>query len=244
MNVVRKPTFAMIFQIAWMMLVLNGFIHGQSLESKLMQKATFIPTSQSGLEQLRQIAQHYEIPMGIEWADPSEAGKLARKFRRNATVRGVINTILKRYPGYQAIIKNAVLHISNPKIAASSKNFLNLQIAEFRLENANVFDAEASLGLRIDMTLHPQRYVGGYNGGHGHPADHTFSVRNISFSAHNLSVREILNKIVAANGNALWVVRLNTSRSMNTERAFFAQEYESETFHWQFVPLRDKTNDK
>jgi len=31
---------------------------------------------------------------------------------------------------------------------------------------------------------------------------------------------------------------------MNAEPAFFAQEYETEDFHWQFVPLQEKTSDK
>jgi hypothetical protein len=35
-----------------------------------------------------------------------------------------------------------------------------------------------------------------------------FNIRNISFSAEHLTVREILNRIVTENGNALWRVEL------------------------------------
>lgn len=238
MKLIKTSSLAKPFQIASIVLVFNGLIYGQSLESKLTQKATFIPNNQSGLERLIAVAQYYQIPMGIEWADRSEAGVLALH-RKDISVRGLINTILKGHAGYQARIENGVLHVFKLTIGASPQNFLNLRISEFEVKNANVFDAEASLRLKIDMTLHPERYAGGWNGGYGSPHINGFDIENITFSGRNLRIREILNKIVAANGNALWVVRLNPSKMMANDR-FFAQD-EGEQFggfRWRFIPLR------
>ena len=60
-------------------------------------------------------------------------------------------------------------------------------------------------------------------------------------SGANLTVREILNKIAASNGCALWVVRLTPSKIMDNER-FYAQGYlaggQSADFCWRFIPLK------
>jgi hypothetical protein len=238
MNLINGSTLGRLFQVGSIMLLVSGCISAQSLESKLARKTTFIPHSQSVFEQLVSVAQFYEIPMGIEWANGMEPDVSPRPARKGITVRGLINTILKRRAGYQARIENGVLHVVNPVIGASPQNFLNLRISEFNVKDANVFGAEALLKLKIDMTLHPERYAGGYNGGYGSPHINGFDIENITFSGRNLSVREILNKIVAANGNALWIVQLNPSKILN-ER-FFAQDdgVEPAGFHWRFIPLK------
>ena len=41
------------------------------LEAKLARKADFVPSDKRVLERLVAIAQHYEIPMGIEWINGS-----------------------------------------------------------------------------------------------------------------------------------------------------------------------------
>ena len=48
------------------------------------------------------------------------------------------------------------------------------------------------------MTLHPDRYKVGYGGGYGYPRGGKLSIPNITIKAQNLSVREILDKIVTA----------------------------------------------
>ncbi len=57
-------------------------------------------------------------------------------------------------------------------------------------------------------------------------------------------VRGILNKIAVAQGNALWVVRLEPNQMMSNGR-FYAQSASAmgkepaPDFHWDFIPLRD-----
>lgn len=239
MKLISRSTIAKLFQVGSMLLAVSCCINAQSLESRLGRKASFIPHSESGLEQLISVAQFYKIPMGIEWANQTEPAISARPVRKGITVRGLINTILKRHVGYEARTENGVLHVVNPQFGASPQNFLNLRISEFLVKDANVFDAEASLKLKIDMTLHPERYAGGWNGGYGSPRINGFDIENITFSGRNLSVREILNKIVVANGNAMWVVRFNPSNLILNER-FFAQDEggQSAGFHWRLIPLR------
>lgn len=212
--------------------------NGQSLRSKLSKKATFVPKSRSALEQLIEVARYYQIPMGIEWDDQSGANAFTLADKNRTTVQSLISAILRRSINYQAKIVNGVLHIAKPALVADRRNFLNLRIPEFHVDKANIFDAEALLRLEINMTLHPERHAGGYGGGYGHAPGGLFDVHNITFSARNLAVRDILNKIVVTNANALWVVRLNPSKMMANE-PFFAQDEGGQAagFYWQFIPL-------
>ena len=245
MSPIKKVTITRLLQVVGTGLIIEGLICGQSLDSRLLQKATFVPKSALILDQLIEVAQHYQIPMGIEWVDQPVVKVFASPTSRPTTVRSLIATILRPYRGYRMKAADGMVHIANQAFVGSPRNFLNLRISEFKVDKASVVDADASLRLGIKMALHPERYANGWNGGYGGylPAE-VLNIPNITFFGRNFTVREILNKIVAANGNALWVVHLNTSRTMNTEPSFFAQEYESESFHWRFVPLRDKTSGK
>lgn len=237
MSYVKKATAVKLLHVIGMVLIIKGLIYGQSLDSKLLQKASFVPTSTSAVDQLIEVAQHYDIPMGIEWIDRPDARVLTLPQSKGATVQGLITAILRQSPGYQLKLTHGIVHIANRAFVDDPKNFLNLRIREFKVKEANVFDANASLRLNIKMTLHPARYAGGWNGGYGFAPGSVFDVRNITFSGRDLTVRQIINKIAAANSNALWVVRLDPSRMMRAEPAFFAQEYESEDFRWRIIPL-------
>jgi hypothetical protein len=245
MSPIKKVTVTKLLQVVGMGLIVEGLICGQSLNSKLLQKASFVPKSKFALDQLIEVAQHYQIPMGIEWIGRPVPTVSASPKYRPTTVRSLVATILRPYPDYRLKVVDGLVHITNQAFVDSPRNFLNIRISEFKVDKASMVGADASLRLGIKMALHPDRYANGYNGGYGgsFPAD-VLNIPNITFSGRNLTVRQILNKSVAANGNALWVVRLNPSRMMNAEPAFFAQEYETEDFHWQFVPLQEKTSDK
>lgn len=74
------------------------------------------------------------------------------------------------------------------------------------------------------------------------PPDHVFTIPNITFSGCDLSVREILNKIVENNGNALWLVRLEP-REFAGRKPYWEGKPLDEQGHspvngrWQFIPL-------
>jgi len=90
------------------------------------------------------------------------------------------------------------------------------------------------------MELHPEKYTGGWNGGYGYPGDDVLSIQNITFSGRNIAVREVLDRIVKANGNSLWVVRLNAA-SLN-QRVPFSKTYKDDEAIvriWQILPLKE-----
>ncbi|HYP00826.1 MAG TPA: hypothetical protein VER76_11600 [Pyrinomonadaceae bacterium] len=222
----------------------------EDIESRLSQKADFIPGGKSASDQLIAVAQHYRIPMGIEWVDQGRSQELdvaPPPRESNPTVRDVLQAIVLRLPGYQMTTRNGVVHITQPAFAGAAGNFLNVQIEEFQVENENLLAAKEQLRLSIDMTLHPDDYEGGYAGGYGYNPDNVFAKRNISFTGKDLTVREILDGLVKANGNALWVAQLDlddfqtAAKPSTTKPTKNSKPEEANSkYRWDFVPLVEK----
>lgn len=236
---IRKRLWVVLFVIA-----APQAIFGQDVQAKLAQQADFAPAAGTVCEQLVQVARHYKIPMGIEWVLEPEAQSVNSVTGTHATVQALLGSILQSTPNYSLTVRNGVVHISDARYALDSRNFLNLRIGEFTLDKANVFDAAAELRSRIHRRLHPERFVGGTNGGYGYgvPDENGLDVQNISFSGKDLTVRDILKRIVSTNGNTLWLVNIAPSRMMKNE-PFFAQfdANQERDFFWTIIPFGKST---
>lgn len=235
------------------LLLLSGVLLGQtqatkkvpmrrtSIDERLAQKATFIPKSESALEQLIEVARHYQIPMGIEWINRAETNALA--VASGANVGELIQAILQRSPEHQATVENDILHISPVLLSASPRNVLNLRIEEFYAKNENVFEVNDRLKTEIRDKFNPEKYANGYNCGFGYAPDDALAVRNITFSGSNLTVREILDGIVRASGNAIWIVNLKEENLVQAEKPPTQEESKSNNqsmpmLYWRFIPLK------
>ena len=228
---------AIIFAAPQKQVSKSGKQTGPDLETRLARKADFVPNDKSTLDRLVSIAKHYEIPMGIEWIGGTENIVVpAGAVPASPTVRDLLTAIVSRMPDYQLTIQNGVVHIAPPVIAVSNDNFLNLVIEDFEVKNENLFGAEHDLSVAIDMTLNPKEYEGGgYAGGYGNDPDHVFAKQRFSYKSDDLTVRQILDGLAKANGNALWIAEF--------DREDFAPQAKSKPEEskrqWRFVPLRD-----
>ena len=227
-----------------MIVLAASTLNAQDLSSRLSQPAHFQPKATTTLQQLIEVAQHYRIPMGIEWIGDTQTETAPQpETIKRRTVNDLIAAILQHSPGYVAQQRDGVLQIAKTDFLDKRENFLNLRLSTFELENENIFGAEFELRLCIRMELHPERYANGYVGGYGYgpSQDDGFDKANITIAGNDLTVREILNKIVVANGNALWVVQFSPSQKMSSE-PFRAQMSLNDNqtlpdFHWKFIAL-------
>ena len=221
-------------------LLLAASLNAQDLSTRLSQPADYQPKATTTLQQLIDVAQHYRIPMGIEWIQETKTEPVPPPEPAKRTVNDLIAAILQNSPGYIAQQRDGVLQIAKTDFVDRPENFLNLRFSEFHIQDANVIDAEAQLRMFIFMKLNPGRgYGGGY--GYGMPRDDGFDKSNLTFAGNDLKVRDILNKIAAGNGNALWVVVFSPSQKM-ADTSFRAQVSLNDgqtlpVFHWQFLPL-------
>jgi hypothetical protein len=228
------------FWIIVIIAVASATAAAQDLETKLAQRADWIPSATNVREQLIQVAQHYKIPMGIEWVIKPEEKEVKLVVGGAPTVMSLLNLILQATPNYSLTVGRGIVHVSDNRYTVDSRNFLNMRIGEFKLTKTNVYDAEAELRLKIRMTLHPERYVGGWNGGYGSGPreENDLNLQNISFSGKNLTVRDILDRIVSANGNTLWVVNIAPTNMMANEPFFAQSDAKQETgVFWKIIPF-------
>lgn len=215
-----------------------------SLKARLARRADYIPQSGTLLERLVEVAKHYQLPMGIEWLDESGIKTETIKLPVSPdelTVEGLLNVILRQAPQYQMTFENEVINIAPPALTVHPNNLLNLRLKSYAVRNVNVFDAEEELWLNVDAVLHPGKYSNGYVGGYGYDPDNVLAVRNINFSGENLNVRRILDGIVKASGNALWLVRFNpTELHGNQPAPTDGKRGKAKSKFWTFIPLTEK----
>lgn len=216
----------------------------QSLNQKLEQKAQFKPIAEAPLDQLIEVAKAFQIPMGIEWSDSPQCKASPATFRAQQTVGQLLSAIIRRCPAQRLTVEPGIVHVYS-RFARHPRNILNLRVWGFQVKDSDMYDAQFELRLAIDMQLHPDKYSGGYAGGHGSPGDGPFSIPNISFSGRNVRVRDILDGIVKSSGNALWVARLKAA-SLN-QRVPLSRMYNDKVKIiriWQMLPLKETTCEK
>ena len=221
----------------------SSTIFGQSLDQKLRQNcATYDSDKRTTLEQLIELAQRFQIPMGIEWVDRPDDATAKPIHLRNVNVAEVISHILNQQAGYRFVVEDALIQVSATGLADDPLNFLNIRFPSYSVKDDSLLEAEYWLRVWIRRSLHPGQNEGGGHGGASSQTD--FNDPTITFSVTNATVREILNKITVAQGNCLWVVHLNPSQLMEGER-FYAQELSPtgkgvSDFIWEFYPLKLK----
>ena len=209
-----------------------------TLKQKLDQETQFKPKFGAALDQLIEVAKNFEIPMGIEWNESTTCNALAA-VPTTETVRDLLNDIARRCPGHRLAIERGVVHVYS-SFARHPHNILNLQLWGFQVKDGNVVDAGFELRLAIDMELHPEEYKGGWNGGYGgYPSDDALAVPNITFSGRNITVRNVLDGVIMASGNMLWVVRLKAATlNRRASLAKIYKSYDEIVLIWEFLSLK------
>jgi hypothetical protein len=139
----------------------------QSFHSKLAQPVSrFDSENSSTADQLIEFAQQFHIPMGIEWVEMAVESSAKPVHARNSTARAVLEQIVKQRQGMGFSGSDGVVHVFDQSFINDSRNFLNVHIPHFRVENETLFGAEFWLKIDIERVLTP--VAGGFAGGHGY----------------------------------------------------------------------------
>lgn len=216
----------------------HSHVAAQTVATRLDQSKEFNTQSTTLRGQLVDLAKTYEIPMGLELLAGND-NPLKPLHIKNETALGVLGKILQAQPGYEFDLSDGVVNVYSTRLFNDDRNFLNLIVRSYRINDLTLFGAWHYLGLAIKRTLHPDR---NYGGGYGGVGGNSLDIAKLTFSGDNLTVRQILNRLVAMQDGALWVVHLNPARKMRDE-PFYPQTYattstSSPDFFWEFLPLR------
>ena len=236
---VGELMFAQIVGAVILVICANSHVWGQTIEAKLEEAGEFHSQKTTLRGQLVDFARRYRIPMGLELVQ-GNGSPLKPLHVKSDTALNVLRKILQQRPNYDFALSDGVVNVYSIRLVNDHKNFLNLRLPEYRIQDQNLFGATYYLRLTINQTLNPNKNFGGGYGGVG--LNNNLHVAKITFSGENLTVRQILNRLISIHDGALWVVNLKPSKTMSGH-LFYAQAFpetgaSSPEFFWEFIPLR------
>jgi hypothetical protein len=215
------------------------------MEEKLGTVTEFVPKATAPVDQLVEIAQRFKIPMAIEWVEsfrtPPPDQRLPSVKR---SVRELIEEIISVSPEHRVIVDGGLVRIYSPTASLHPFNFLNIRLKSYSVKEGDLFDAENQLRWAIRFKLEPEKYMYGYNGGYGHGANHVFEIPKFTLWESDVTIREILNRITLAQGNALWVARIKSENLEGDEPCWMRKGVNGVddlpvTSGWHFLPLAE-----
>jgi hypothetical protein len=214
---------------------------GQLPEEKLKASTDYVPQASGTVNQLIEVAQRFKIPMAVEWVD-GEATPDEKLRSRKRSVKELLEEIIRASRDHRVEIDGALVRIYSPAVAAHPFNFLNLRIDDYFVKEGDLFAADDQLRWAIRFTLEPEKYKNGYGGGYGHGANDVFEFPKITLKGSDLTIREVLNRIAVAQGNALWVATIKGA-DLEAEGPWWKTIKDDDARHvpitsaWNFLPL-------
>ncbi len=216
----------------------------QSLEEKLGTVSDYVPKAITPVDQLVEVARRFKISMGIEWverADTATPDKIPPSGKRS--VRELIEEIVSVSPEHFVEVDRGLVHIYSATKAVHPFNFLNIRLKSYSVKDGDLFAAEDQLRWAIRFTLEPEKYLNGYGGGYGHGAHDVFEIPKFTLSVSDVTIREVLNRIALAQGNALWVASINSADLEGDEPCWRRNGGDGGdlpvTSAWHFFPLAE-----
>lgn len=213
----------------------------ESLEEKLGTVTDFVPKATASVDQLVEVARKFKIPMGIEWAKTEDAAASEKMpSSRKRTVRELIEHIASVSPEHCVVVDDGLVRVYSPTQAAHPFNFLNIRLENYYVKKGDLFAAQDQLRWAIRFTLAPEKYLNGYGGGYGHGANDIFQIPKFTLSVSDVTIREVLNRITLAQGNALWVTTIKNEELEGPEPRWRRDGGDLPiTSAWHFLPLAE-----
>ena len=216
----------------------------ESLEEKLDTVTDYVPKAIAPMDQLVEVARKFKIPMGIEWV---ERGTTATPDKTppsgKRSVRKLLEEIASVSAGHRVEVDGGLVRVYSPIEAAHPFNFLNIRLDGYGVNEGDLFEAQDKLRWAIRFTLEPEKHEGGYGGGYGHGANDVFEIPTFTLSASNVTIREVLDRIALAQGNALWVATIRSADLEGDEPCWKRNGVDDGdlpiTSAWHFFPLSE-----
>ncbi len=214
----------------------------ESLEEKLGTITDYVPKANEPVDQLVEVARRFKIPMGIEWVERTGTATRDKTLPSGKrSVRELIEEITSVAPDHRMEVDHGIVHIYSPAEAVHAFNFLNIRLNSYSVNDGDLFAAEDQLRWAIRFTLEPEKSLNGYGGGYGHGANHVFQIPKFTLSGSDLTIREVLNRIALAQGNAVWVVMIKRADLEGDVPRWRRKGVDGGDFpitsSWRFLPL-------
>jgi hypothetical protein len=218
-------------------------VQAETVEEKLLTPTAYVPEAAGPVERLIEVAQRFRLPMAVEWVE--RAGTISPETTalpaRRRSLKELLLEIVSVSPEHKMEVEGGLVRVYSPVASVHPFNFLNIRLKSYYVNDDDIFAAEDQLRWAIRLTLEPEKYRDGYVGGHGHGAGSVFEMPRFTLSGSDLTIREVLNRIALAQGNALWVATIRGEDLDGAEpywkRKPLDGEDAGEVHGWRFIPL-------
>jgi hypothetical protein len=156
---------------------------------------------------LLRVAADYKLPMGIEKV-VSEAlhQPLDVKLRRG-TVAQLLDRCVHKVPGYSWTTQDGVILVYGADEFKNPSNLFNFVIPTFEVHDETLNTANRGLFMSLYVQKEkPSSIVGSY------PGMGQFEDKRVTLTMRKATVRQILNRLVALHGSAVWMARVPPDR--------------------------------
>lgn len=176
--------------------------HPSATELRRHQVASFDIQDLNMIDALLHLGQEQQVPIGIEYIDAAAFRRRITLHARNSTVGSLLDNITHGQ-GYGWSVQDGVVMVTHDGEPRGHKNLLDIRIPEFAIDKEITLQA-ASLkllgALYWAVNPHSTGIVGDYPSGNP-------NFRVAPLRMRNVTVRQILNRIVSQRGNGAWVVQ-------------------------------------
>lgn len=172
-----------------------------TLEGKLLARVDrFEGAGKPATELLLDLAYKNHLPMAIEYVDRQVATRKIKVALGGKTVGQALATIVATMPGYALSTSQGLVDVYSPHAREDPSNELNLVIKNFYVNGVDTIQAGADLSCAIGREMRPPR------GCFVSIAPGQWGPLKITMHIQEAKVYQILNRIVAQNGSAVWTV--------------------------------------
>jgi hypothetical protein len=184
------------------------------LRTKLDAQVTQYSLSAAGLaDALVKVSKRFQIPMGIEWVRDKEASRGLSRTWNDETIREIMRSIVKEYPGYDLQLEDGVIHVFRQDLLNDSRNFLNLKVPDFfdvRQKPAGLANVE--LRSVVQNIVSPRNLPPGAGEGGSYATG--IQERPLSLTLRGLTIREALERLVVASEHTIWMVTFSDTAEL------------------------------
>jgi hypothetical protein len=178
-----------------------------------MQVQNYSLSANNFLDALTKAAADFQIPMGVEWVDSSEAKVPFTHSWNNVMVEDIFAQIIAKWPGYeiqvgkgvwkqpvyQVQMRNGVLHVVPTELIPDRQNFLKLGLSRFQVHQQPFEMVSAQLHDFVnDIIFGPQGHAGSIASMPDEP--------KLDLDLRDTKVEEVLDKIIVGSSRNIWIV--------------------------------------
>ena len=177
------------------------------LASKLDKHiAQFDTSGRSLVAIVLELSCSHKIPLAIEYADYSSTKEPINLRFTNQSLREIFVGVVSKVPTYRVSFSDGLVTIYSPAARADKSNLLNTTIQRFSVTQRDTREAETELFCAL------QRETKSGNVCTGSTAPGQWGAKKITVDMLNVKVYEILNAVIAQNGEAVWTVAVSPAQ--------------------------------